>query len=49
MIFNNYFVSYKKSQIKNLEDDIKIISKSNKKNNKLIELKKYFDIPCHKL
>ena len=34
---NKNFVSYKKSQIKNLEDDIKIISKSNKKNNNLSE------------
>ena len=32
---NKDFVSYKKSQIKKLEDDIKIISKSNKKNNNL--------------
>ena len=30
---NENFVSYKKSQIKKLEDDIKIISKSDKKNN----------------
>ena len=34
---NKNFVSYKKSQIRNLEDDIKIISKSNKKNNNLSE------------